>query len=142
MKFLEDATPLDAAHAIVETDDVPEVDLAERDDVHPTVSIRPVDEVLGLEELGAKLWYLEPGEEVGYHAHPVEEELYYVLRGEFSVKLGPADDPTIEVVGPGTFFAGKALVGHGYRNVGDEQGVVLAVGAPTGDDRVLDPHEM
>ncbi|WP_435361866.1 cupin domain-containing protein [Haloarchaeobius sp. DFWS5] len=141
MKFLDETDPLDPERAIVDSEAVPLVDLSEREGVLPNVGIRPVDEVLGLDELGAKLWYLDPGEEVGYHAHPVEEELYYVLRGKFSVKLGPPDDPTIEVVGPGTFFAGRALVGHGYRNVGDEPGVVLAIGAPTGDDRVIDPHE-
>ncbi|MEF8812944.1 MAG: cupin domain-containing protein [Halovenus sp.] len=143
MQFLKDRDNPRPEPKIADTDDVPLVDLSDRDDVKPTVGIRPVDEVLDLEEMGAKLWYFEPGEEVGYHAHPDEEELYYVIEGEFSVKMGPADDPTYETVGPGTFFAAGPYEPHGHRCVGDDQGIVLALGAP-GDssDDVLDPYEM
>lgn len=143
MTFLEDRDNPRPEPKIVHTDDVPLVDLSERDDVKPTVGIRPVDEVLDVAEMGAKLWYFEPGEEVGYHAHPEEEELYYVIKGEFSVKMGSADDPTYETVGPGTFFAAGPYEPHGHRYVGDDEGIVLALGAPgdAGDD-VLDPYEM
>jgi len=143
MKFTDESERQTDQPKIVESGEVPLIDLSERDDIHPDVAIRPVDELLGLTEMGAKLWYLEPGEEVGFHAHPEEEELYYVIEGEFSVKLGSADDPTYETVGPGAFFAASPLEPHGHRCVGDERGVVLAVGAPgdAGDD-VLDPHEL
>jgi quercetin dioxygenase-like cupin family protein len=142
MDFLNDEqTPKDDPW-IAHTDDVPLVNLSERDDVTPDVSVRPVDEVLGLTEMGAKLWYFEPGDEIGYHAHPEEEELYYVVHGHFSLKLGDPDDPTYETVGPGTFYAAGPYEPHGHRCVGDEQGIILAVGAP-GDasDAVLDPHQ-
>jgi quercetin dioxygenase-like cupin family protein len=141
MDFLDEAAPEDSLWA-AHTDDVPLVDLSERDDVVPDVSIRAVDEVLGLTELGAKLWYFQPGEEVGYHAHPEEEELYYILQGEFSLKLGDPDDPTYETVGPGTFYAAGPGEPHGHRCIGDQEGIVLALGAP-GDagDEVVDPHE-
>lgn len=143
MEFTDESDRPQLDRKVIDTADVPYVDLSERDDVHPEVGIRPVDEVLGLEEMGAKLWYLDPGEEVGYHAHPDEEELYYVLEGEFSVKLGPADDPTYRTVGPGAFFAAGPREPHGYRCVGTDQGVVLAIGAP-GDagDEVLDPYSL
>ena len=143
MQFIPDEENPDPDPKIIHEEDVPLVDLGERDDVHPTVGIRPVDEVLDLEEMGVKLWHFEPGEEVGYHAHPEEEELYYVIEGEFSVKMGPADDPTYTRVGSGTFFAAGPYEPHGHRCVGDEDGVVLALGAPgsTGND-VLDPHDL
>lgn len=129
--------------SIVHTECIPLVDLGGREDVHPDVAIRPVDEMLGLEKMGAKLWYFDPGDEVGYHAHPEEEELYYVVSGEFSLKLGDSDDPTYETVGPGTFYAAGSYEPHGHRCVGDEPGVMLAIGAP-GDasDEVLDPHAL
>ncbi len=143
MHFLNDQDNPRPEPKIADSDDIPLVDLSDREDVKPTVGIRPVDEVLALEEMGAKLWYFEPGDEVGYHAHPEEEELYYVIEGEFSVKMGSADDPTYETVGPGTFFAAGPREPHGHRYVGDDQGIVLALGAPAdaGDD-VLDPYEM
>jgi hypothetical protein len=31
-------------------------------------------------------------------------------------------------------------VGHGHRYVGDDRGVILAIGAPAVDDEGLDPH--
>ncbi|WP_049899092.1 cupin domain-containing protein [Halococcus agarilyticus] len=141
MEFTDESERSVAGPRVVRTADVPLVDLSERDDVRPTVDIRPVDEMLGLAQLGAKLWHFRPGEEIGFHAHTAEEELYYVLEGEFSLKLGSADDPTYETVGPGTFFAALPREPHGHRCVGDEPGVVLAVGASTGeDDEVFDPH--
>jgi hypothetical protein len=33
-------------------------------------------------------------------------------------------------------------VGHGHRYVGDDRGVVLAVGAPNVDDPGMDPHAL
>ncbi len=143
MQFLPDEDNPRPEPKIIHNDDVPMVDLSEREDVKPTVGIRAIDEVLGLEEMGAKLWYFEPGDEVGYHAHPVEEELYYVIKGEFSVKMGPADDPVYETVGPGTFFAAGPYEPHGHRYVGDDEGIVLAIGAPgdAGDD-VIDPYDL
>lgn len=127
----------------IHIDDIPFVDLSERDDIRPNVGIRPVDEALDLEEMGAKVWHFEPGEEVSYHAHPEEEELYYVIKGEFSVKMGPADDPDYMTVGPGTFFAAGPYEPHGHRYVGDDEGIVLAVGAPgDADNEVLDPYEL
>lgn len=45
-------------------------------------------------------------------------------------------------VGPGTFWVGGPGVGHGHRCIGDEEGVVLAVGAPPVHAPGLDPHEL
>lgn len=142
MRFIDEDDFEEVDPRIVHADDVPAVELRERDDVVPKLRMRPVDEVLGLEEMAAKLWYFEPGDEIGFHAHPEEEELYYVIAGEFSVKTGDPDDPQYTVVGEGTFFAAGPNEPHGHRCIGDGKGVVLALGAPAdaGDD-VLDPHE-
>lgn len=143
MEFIDDDSLETADPKVVHSNDVPLVDLSDVEAVHPTVSIRPVDEVLDLQKMAAKLWYFEPGEEVGFHAHPEEEELYYVIEGEFSLKLGDADDPEYVRVGPGTFFAAGPYDPHGHRCVGEENGVILALGAPTdAGDEVIDPHEL
>lgn len=129
-------------YEVVDTDDVPVTDLSELDEVPPDLDIRAVDEALGLEQMQAKVWYFEPGEEIQYHAHSEQEELYYVLEGEFSLKLGRSGEEEIVEVGPGTFYAAGPEIGHGHRYVGDERGVVLAFGAPAVEDPGLNPHDL
>ncbi|MEF8789815.1 MAG: cupin domain-containing protein [Haloarculaceae archaeon] len=113
-------------------------------DERPPVDVRAgdVDGALGAEGLRVKLWRFEPGEEVEYHAHAEQEELYYVLEGEFSLKLGRSGEEEYVEVGPGTFWVAGPDVGHGHRCIGDETGVVLAVGAPPVRAPGLDPHEL
>ena len=129
-------------YAIVHTDDVDVVDLSTVEEIPPEHDIRPVDEALGVENAAVKLWYIDPGEEIGYHAHSEQEELYYVIEGTFSLKIGKSGEEEFREVGPGTFFRAGPGVGHGHRNVGDEQGIVLAFGAPPVEDPGLDPHEL
>jgi quercetin dioxygenase-like cupin family protein len=88
------------------------------------------------------VWYFEPGEEIQYHAHEEQEEFYFVVEGEFSVKLGRSGEEEYFDAGPGSMWVGKPGIGHGHRNVGDEEGVVLAVGAPPVEDPGLDPHSL
>ncbi|WP_254763011.1 cupin domain-containing protein [Natrinema marinum] len=127
-------------YEVVHTDDVPLTDLSDVDEIPPDLHIRAIDEVFDTDSLNVKLWYFEPGEEIGYHAHNEQEELYYVLEGEFSLKLGRSGEEEYVDAGPGTFWIAKPEVGHGHRNVGDEEGVILAVGAPAVEDPGVDPH--
>lgn len=127
-------------YEVVATDDVPTTDLSEIDEVPPDLEIRAIDEALNTDHVQLKLWYFEPGEEIQYHAHSEQEEIYYVLEGEFSLKLGRSGEEEYVEAGPGTFWIAKPEIGHGHRNVGDERGVVLAIGAPTVEDPGLDPH--
>jgi quercetin dioxygenase-like cupin family protein len=105
------------------------------------MDIRPVDVEIGLENMRAKVWYFEEGDEITYHAHPNQEEFFYVMDGEFSLKLGPSGEEEYVEVGPGTFFAAGPYTGHGHRCI-SEEGAVLAIGAPNVDDEPLDPHEL
>ncbi|KAB7512808.1 cupin domain-containing protein [Halosegnis rubeus] len=129
-------------YEVVDTDDVPLQDLSESTEMPPDLNIRAIDAALGTEQIGVKLWYFEPGEEIGYHAHSEQEELFYVLEGEFSLKLGESGEEEYVEAGPGTFWVAGPEMGHGHRCVGDEQGVVLAIGAPYVDDPGLDPHSL
>ena len=122
--------------------DAPVTDLSEIDAIPPDLDVRPVGDLLGLERMRATVWYFEPGEEVGYHAHAEQEELYYVLEGTFSLKLGRSGETERVEVGPGTLWAAGPEVGHGHRCVGDDRGVVLSVGAPAVEDPGLDPHDL
>ncbi len=127
-------------YEVLNLDDVSLTDLAEIEDVPVDLDIKPVGKQLGLSEMRATVWYFEPGEEIQYHAHSEQEELFFVLEGEFSLKIGRSGEEEYVDAGPGTFWAAGPEVGHGHRNVGDEQGVVLAFGAPPVDDPGLDPH--
>ena len=129
-------------YEVVDLDDVPMTDLSETDEVPPDLDVKPVGEQLGLSEMRATVWYFEPGEEIQYHAHSEQEELFFVLEGEFSLKLGRSGETEYVDAGPGTFWVAEPKIGHGHRYVGDEQGVVLALGAPPVDDPGIDPHSL
>ncbi|PSP99167.1 cupin domain-containing protein [Halobacteriales archaeon QS_5_70_17] len=129
-------------YGVVHAEDVPVTDLSEVEEVPPDLSVGSVGEALGAENLNANLWYFEPGEEIQYHAHREQEELYYVLEGRFSLKLGPSGEEEYVEVGPGAFYVAGPETGHGHRYLGDERGVVLALGAPAVDDPGIDPHDL
>ena len=131
-----------ADYEVLDLDDVPITDLSEVDEVPPDLEVKRVGDALGTEEMRVTVWYFDPGEEIQYHAHSEQEELYYVLEGEFSLKLGRSGEEEYVEAGPGTFWVAKPEVGHGHRNVGDETGVVLAFGAPPVEDPGLDPHSL
>jgi quercetin dioxygenase-like cupin family protein len=129
-------------YEVLATEDVPVTDLSEIEEIPPDLDIRPVGRLMGLENLVVTLWYFEPGEEIQYHAHAEQEELYYVLQGEFSLKLGRSGETETVTVEDGAFWAAGPEIGHGHRYVGDDEGLLLAVGAPNVEDPGLDPHSL
>jgi len=129
-------------YEVVHIDDVPLTDLSDVEEIPPDLDIRGIGDALDLENMRAAVWYFDPGEEIQYHAHMEQEELYYVLEGEFSLKLGRSGEEEYVEAGPGTFWVARPEVGHGHRNVGDERGAVLAIGAPPVEDPGRDPHAL
>lgn len=129
-------------YEVLDTEDVPVTDLSDIEELPPDLDIRPVGQLMGLENLHATLWYFEPGEEIQYHAHAEQEEFYYVVEGEFSLKLGRSGETETVEVDEGAFWAAGPEIGHGHRYVGDDTGVVLAIGAPAVEDSGLDPHAL
>ncbi|MCY4731970.1 cupin domain-containing protein [Natronomonas gomsonensis] len=129
-------------YKVVDLDDVPITDLSEIDGIPPTLDIKPIGDQLGLTQMRATVWYFEPGEEIQYHAHREQEELYFVMEGEFSLKLGKSGEEEYVDAGPGTFWVAEPKIGHGHRYVGDDEGVVLSLGAPPVEDPGLDPHSL
>lgn len=127
-------------YAVTATDDVPITDLSEIDEVPPDLDIQAVDDALGCRNLGVKLWHFEEGEEIQYHAHAEQEELYYVLAGEFSLKLGRSGETEFVEVEEGAFWVAEPKIGHGHRCLSADGGTVLAIGAPRVEDPGLDPH--
>lgn len=129
-------------YGVVDTEDVPVVDLSGVEEVPPDNDVRAIGEALGAEAVNLNLWYFEEGEQIGYHAHATQEELFYVLEGEFSLKLGRSGETETVEVGPGAFWAARPEIGHGHRCVSEGGGTVLAIGAPGVEDPGLDPHEL
>jgi len=128
-------------HEHVSTEDVPEMDLSEVEEIPPELNIRAIDDALGTENIAVKIWYFEPGEEIGYHAHSEQEELFFVLEGTFSVKAGRSGEAKTFEATPGDFWVASPMIGHGHRYVGDDRGAVLAFGAPNVEDPGLNPHD-
>jgi len=129
-------------YKVVDLDDVPLTDLSEIEAIPPDLNIKTVGDSLGLSNMRCTVWYFEPGEEIQYHAHSEQEELYFVLEGEFSLKLGRSGEEEYVEADEGTFWVAKPKIGHGHRYVGDDRGVVLSVGAPAVEDPGLDPHSL
>jgi quercetin dioxygenase-like cupin family protein len=71
-----------------------------------------------------------------------QEELFYALEGEFSLKLGHSGETEHREVGPGAFWVAAPMVGHGHRCVSEDGRAVLAVGTPKSHDPGLNPHEL
>jgi quercetin dioxygenase-like cupin family protein len=68
------------------------------------------------------------GEGADLHVHRRHTDLFYVLAGELTLRLGPAGEP---VAAPaGTLARIPPLVVHGYRNAGDAEVRFLNLHAP------------
>lgn len=127
---------------VTDTEEVPITDLSQTEDIPPDLDVRDIDGTLGCDELAVKLWYFQEGEEISYHAHAKQEELFYVVDGTFSLKLGRSGEAEYVDVDEGGFWAAASMIGHGHRCVSEDGGTVLAVGAPKSEDPGLDPHEL
>lgn len=120
-------------YAVLHKDDVTRTDMSNMGVVAPEVEA--VDVELGVtEEIRFKIWYYGPEDETQHHSHEVQEEVFYILEGEFEVTLegdGELERYSLEA---GDFYAAGPGVRHGHRYVGDGEGAVLALGAPAVDD--------
>jgi quercetin dioxygenase-like cupin family protein len=112
-------------------------DLLHPDDLEPKVRdgyvISWLTEPLGLRQLRANLFRFRKGDEMYLHDHRTQEELFLLAAGEADLvvgserrRLGPLD---VVRVAPGVM---RQLV-----QVGEEETVWLAVGAPPVDDDVV-----
>jgi mannose-6-phosphate isomerase-like protein (cupin superfamily) len=92
---------------------------------------------LALEEMRARVWYLEPGHDrKGTHVHDQQEELYYAVEGPGKLTIA---GETVEVP-VGAFVRVPPATPRRLFNDTDEEHVWLIVGAPpvTGDGHQLE----
>jgi len=65
------------------------------------------------------------------HVHGNEDELWYILSGEFDIQIG---DATVRA-GPGSLAFGPRGIPHHYTKVGDAPGKLLEIFSPAGFER-------
>ncbi len=87
-------------------------------------------EKLGTEEMRPRLWRFQPDQQLSYHYHQEQEELFYVVEGTGHMRVGPPDDIEEIEVPEGAFFKPGTQTPRQLFNPTDEEVVWLIVGAP------------
>jgi mannose-6-phosphate isomerase-like protein (cupin superfamily) len=90
---------------------------------------RKVRKGLDVTAFGVNAIVMPPGIESGYHAHDVQEELYFVHRGTVEIEFGDGSRERLE---PGSFARVDARVMRRLRNVGEGEAVYVCVGGKGG----------
>lgn len=94
----------------------------------PASARRPIADALGAENVAVNYYELDAGEAFGYgyHRHPDQEEIFYILDGSaaFETETGDVEVQAGEAI---RFQPGEWQLG---RNDGDQRLRALALGAP------------
>ena len=90
---------------------------------------RKVRRGLGVSAFGVNAVVMPPGIESGFHAHDVQEELYFVHRGTIEIEFGDGSTERLEA---GSFARVDAPTMRQLRNVGAEDAVYICVGGKGG----------
>jgi len=85
-----------------------------------------IAELLGCEHMGARVWYLQPGESIAYHKQREQEELYVPLERDGHMRI---DGEVIDVPRK-TAVRVPPETPRQMTNEGDREHVWLAVSAP------------
>ena len=102
--------------------------------------MRYISEAAGMEEMGLRLYRVQPGEEIpksGLHYHEQQEEVFYVVSGELRVETPETEYQVAE----GAFFIAESNSAHRAFNhpSTDQPAVVIGMGAPAvSDGHVVD----
>jgi len=90
---------------------------------------RKVRKGLEVTAFGVNAVVLPAGIETGFHAHELQEELYFVHRGTLEMEFG---DGTVQLLEEGSFARVDAPTMRKLRNVGEGDAVYLCVGGKDG----------
>jgi len=69
-------------YGITSIDEVPSVDMSDAVE-SMDAEVRRVQTELGTEKMVTNVWEFEEGDAMVHHSHEEQEELYYVIAGEF-----------------------------------------------------------
>lgn len=90
---------------------------------------RKVRKGLGVTAFGVNALVIPPGIETPFHAHELQEELYFVHRGTLEIEFG---DGSCRRLAEGAFARVDASTMRKLRNVGDRDAVYICVGGKDG----------
>ncbi|HEY1833956.1 MAG TPA: cupin domain-containing protein [Solirubrobacteraceae bacterium] len=99
------------------------------DDLGEGPGFRKVRKGLDVSAFGVNAIVLPAGIETGFHFHDVQEELYFVHRGQIEMEFG---DGTVEPLGEGELIRVDAATVRKIRNRGTTDAVYLCVGGKDG----------
>jgi mannose-6-phosphate isomerase-like protein (cupin superfamily) len=102
---------------------------AHLDDLGDGPGFRKVRRGLGVSAFGVNAIVLPPGIESGFHYHEVQEELYFVHRGQIELEFG---DGSVQKLSEGGLARVDAATPRKIRNVGSVDAVYLVVGGKDG----------
>ncbi len=103
--------------------------VASLDEMGEGPGFRKVRRELDVTAFGINAVVLPAGYATGLHYHDVQEETYFVHRGEVEFRFG---DGSTHVLGPGGFARVDAATHRGMRNVGSGEAVVIVAGGKDG----------
>jgi quercetin dioxygenase-like cupin family protein len=104
--------------------------VANLDDLGSGPGFRKIRKSLGVTAFGANAIVLPPGYETGRHYHEVQEELYFVHRGQIAMEFG---DGSTHELGPGGLAWVDASTVRRVRNLSDsEEAAYVIVGGSDG----------
>jgi quercetin dioxygenase-like cupin family protein len=92
---------------------------------------------LEAESLGARFWWLRPGQASTKHRHPRQEELYVLIRGRGRVRV---DEESLELEPLDVLLVEPDSVRQVFNDT-DEDALWLVVGAPPEDANTLEMSE-
>jgi len=98
------------------------------DELGEGYGFRKVRQALGIESFGANVVVMPPRYEGFFHYHDEQDELYFVHAGTARVEVGGEE----RLLGPGGMVHVRSTTPRRVSNGGDEDLVVLVVGAKDG----------
>jgi mannose-6-phosphate isomerase-like protein (cupin superfamily) len=99
------------------------------DDLGDGPGFHKVRKGLDVTAFGVNAIVMPPGIESGFHYHELQQELYFVHRGEIEMEFG---DGSVERLQEGAFARVDPSTPRKVRNVGDTDAVYLCVGGKDG----------
>jgi mannose-6-phosphate isomerase-like protein (cupin superfamily) len=99
------------------------------DDLGDGPGFRKVRKGLGVSAFGVNAIVMPAGYESPFHAHEIQEELYFVHRGTIEMEFG---DGSVARLEEGSFARVDAPTVRKIRNVGDADAVYLCAGGKGG----------
>ena len=89
-------------------------------------------DVLGLKSMRGKFWFVPPGEEIVFHKHGVQEEIYYQIKGPGKILFGKGREEVVEVP-EGSIVSVPPETWRQVINDTDMEHIWLIIGSPAVD---------